>query len=218
MCGIGIHLANMGAELALLGPFFHPIVRRSNFLNPANGNMPGGIYQPTGVQFMIKMTQLICPCLSLIALPSSPDKVVPCVKYRGAVYIRRILDHPPIRVIVILQFLHDGQNRESASRYFHLILILRHEIFYRCSLIMDCSAILCMRGARIHQAGCNGCIGMGQAHATARTVYVRCQEISGAIRTERRQCLFMQSGSGNRFCIDGCYDRIRVRLISLSQN
>lgn len=33
-------------------------------------------------------------------------------------------------------------------------------------------------GARIHQAGCNGCIGMGQAPATEKTVYAQYQEIS----------------------------------------
>src|SRR5699024_4726703 len=51
-------------------------------------------------------------------------------------------------------------------------------------------ASLLQSGARLHQAGCNGCIGMGQAPASGQNSYVQHQETSQDAR-ERLKIVYI---------------------------
>ncbi|MDP2599342.1 MAG: aconitate hydratase [Deltaproteobacteria bacterium] len=102
----------------------------------------------------------------LIAMPSSPDKVVPVKKAAGEKISQAYIGssaNPGYRDFAVVAQIMKGkmahpevsfdvnptsrQILENLARDGHFIALLRS-------------------GARIHQAGCNGCIGMGQAPAT----------------------------------------------------
>ena len=54
------------------------------------------------------------------------------------------------------------------------------------NLVRDGHLLLLIHaGARIHQAGCNGCIGMGQAPATKRSACAPCRATSRAVPAPR---------------------------------
>ncbi len=104
----------------------------------------------------------------LIALPSSPGKVVPVVEVEGREIYQAYLGssaNPGFRDFAIPALMvEDRQVHPSVSFDVNptsrRILAQLSAEGYLGSLIRA--------GARIHQAGCNGCIGMGQAPATGR--------------------------------------------------
>lgn len=102
----------------------------------------------------------------LIALPSSPGKVVPVREVAGKEVFQCMIGssaNPGLRDFVIPALIVEGKqihprvsfdiNPTSRQILEHLI-----EKGYLQKLVRA--------GGRIHQAGCNGCIGMGQAPAT----------------------------------------------------
>jgi aconitate hydratase len=102
----------------------------------------------------------------LIAMPSSPGNVVPVREVAGAEIYQAYIgssanpgyrDFAVAAAIVAGQRIHDRVSLDinPSSRQ-----ILEN-------LVADCQILTLLRaGARLHQAGCNGCIGMGQAPAT----------------------------------------------------
>ena len=104
----------------------------------------------------------------LIACPSSPGNVVPVREVAGKPICQSMIGssaNPSMRDLAIAAMIiknHKAQDDVSfdinpASRQ---ILENLTSLGYLSFLIRS--------GARIHQAGCNGCIGMGQAPATGR--------------------------------------------------
>ncbi len=104
----------------------------------------------------------------LVALPSSPGNVVPVREVAGREIYQAMLGssaNPGLRDFAIAALIVDGKqvhDRVSfdvnpSSRQVQENLIE-----------MKLMSKLLRAGARIHQAGCNGCIGMGQAPATGR--------------------------------------------------
>lgn len=102
----------------------------------------------------------------LIALPSSPDKVVPVKEVAGQLINQSMVGssaNPGFRDFAIAAHIVSGQQVSNHVSFdinptSRQILQLLAETGYLDKLIRS--------GARIHQAGCNGCIGMGQAPAT----------------------------------------------------
>jgi aconitate hydratase len=104
----------------------------------------------------------------LIAMPSSPGKVVPVREVAGAEVFQCVIGssaNPGLRDFAITALIVDGkQTHERVS--FDVNPTSRQTLE-----TLDAEGYLLKlisAGARIHQAGCMGCIGMGQAPATDR--------------------------------------------------
>jgi aconitate hydratase len=104
----------------------------------------------------------------LIACPSSPDHVVPVREVAGrAIYQAYIGSsaNPGLRDFAMAALMVDGhQVHETVSFDINPTSRQILENLTQMGLLGK----LIRAGARLHQAGCNGCIGMGQAPATGR--------------------------------------------------
>lgn len=104
----------------------------------------------------------------LIAMPSSPDNVVPVREVAGQEIYQAYVGssaNPGYRDFAVVAKIVDGR-RVHPSVSFDVNPTSRQllENLIHDGLLM----MLVHAGARLHQAGCNGCIGMGQAPATDR--------------------------------------------------
>lgn len=104
----------------------------------------------------------------LIALPSSPGNVVPVSEVSGHEIYQAMIGssaNPGIRDFAIAALIADGgQVHDRVS----LDINPTSRQIVENLIEMKLLAKLFRAGGRIHQAGCNGCIGMGQAPATGR--------------------------------------------------
>jgi aconitate hydratase len=104
----------------------------------------------------------------LIALPSSPDKVVPVREVAGREIYQAYIGssaNPGLRDFAVPALMVDGhQVHERVSFDVNPTSRQMLENLAAMGLLQK----LIASGARIHQAGCNGCIGMGQAPATGK--------------------------------------------------
>ncbi|KJS33459.1 MAG: aconitate hydratase [Desulfatitalea sp. BRH_c12] len=104
----------------------------------------------------------------LIALPSSPGNVVPVREVAGREIYQSYIGssaNPGLRDFSVPAMMVDG--RQVHDRVSLDINPTSRQILE--NLVADHSLEKLIRsGARIHQAGCNGCIGMGQAPATGK--------------------------------------------------
>lgn len=104
----------------------------------------------------------------LIALPSSPGNVVPVSEVAGREIYQAYVGssaNPGLRDFAIAALIVDGK-RVHAGVSFDVNPTSRQILENLIQLGM--LGKLIHAGARLHQAGCNGCIGMGQAPATGR--------------------------------------------------
>ncbi len=104
----------------------------------------------------------------LIALPSSPDKVVPVREVAGREIYQAYVGssaNPGLRDFAVAAEIVAGK-QVAAQVSFDINPTSRQILENMVSLGL--LGKLIHAGARIHQAGCNGCIGMGQAPATGR--------------------------------------------------
>lgn len=102
----------------------------------------------------------------LIALPSSPGEVVPVREVEGAEIGQSYVGssaNPGYRDFAIAAAIVDG--RRVHDRVSFDINPTSRQILENLAHDGHLAALI-RAGARIHQAGCNGCIGMGQAPAT----------------------------------------------------
>jgi aconitate hydratase len=104
----------------------------------------------------------------LIACPSSPDNVVPVREVAGRDIYQAYIGssaNPGLRDFAVAALMVDGRQVHDAVS-FDVNPTSRQilENLIRMGLLTK----LIRAGARLHQAGCNGCIGMGQAPATGR--------------------------------------------------
>jgi len=104
----------------------------------------------------------------LIALPSSPGNVVPVEEVEGEEIYQAYLGssaNPGFRDFAVPALMVDG--RQVAPSVSFDVNPTSRQILE--NLVRDGYLEKLIRaGARIHQAGCNGCIGMGQAPASGR--------------------------------------------------
>jgi aconitate hydratase len=104
----------------------------------------------------------------LIACPSSPDHVVPVREVAGREIYQAYVGssaNPGLRDFAIAALMGDGKQVHDAVS-FDLNPTSR-QILENLTQ-MGLLGTLIRAGARLHQAGCNGCLGMGQAPATGR--------------------------------------------------
>ncbi|ADJ29556.1 aconitate hydratase [Nitrosococcus watsonii] len=104
----------------------------------------------------------------LIALPSSPGKVVPVREVAGREIYQTYIGssaNPGLRDFAIGALIVDG--KQVHDRVSFDINPTSRQILENL-ISLGLLEKLIRAGARLHQAGCNGCIGMGQAPATGR--------------------------------------------------
>jgi aconitate hydratase len=104
----------------------------------------------------------------LIACPTSPDNVVAVHEVAGKEIYQAYVGssaNPGLRDFAIAALMVDGKQVHAAVS-FDLNPTSRQIL--ENLIQMGLLAKLIRAGARLHQAGCNGCIGMGQAPATGR--------------------------------------------------
>jgi aconitate hydratase len=162
-------IANMGAELGATGTVFPSDDITRDFLTIqgrpedwiALSADEGATYDREDI---IDLSQLE----PLIALPSSPDHVVPVREVNGRSVSQAYI----------------GSSANPGYRDFAIAALMMRDKFVSPEVSYDINpasrnileeladegilADLIHAGARVHQAGCNGCIGMGQAPATGR--------------------------------------------------
>jgi aconitate hydratase len=104
----------------------------------------------------------------LIARPSSPGNVVPVREVAGEPVAQVVIGssaNPGLRDFAMVAAIVDG--RQTADTVSFDVNPTSREIFQDLTR-MGATLSLIGAGARIHQAGCMGCIGMGQAPAVGR--------------------------------------------------
>ena len=104
----------------------------------------------------------------LIALPSSPGNVVPVREVAGMEIYQSYIGssaNPGLRDFAIAALILDG--KQVHDRVSFDVNPTSRQILENM-IELDILQKLIRAGARLHQAGCGGCIGMGQAPATGR--------------------------------------------------
>lgn len=104
----------------------------------------------------------------LIACPSSPGNVVPVKEVAGKPIFQSMIGssaNPGMRDFAIAALIIDGQ--KSQDQVSLDINPTSRQILENLTSFGYLSSLI-RAGGRIHQAGCNGCIGMGQAPATGK--------------------------------------------------
>ncbi|MBX3708228.1 MAG: aconitate hydratase [Gammaproteobacteria bacterium] len=162
-------IANMGAELGATGTVFPSDKTTLQFLKlcgrehdwVALSSDKGAKYDKNDVIDLSKLEPLI-------ALPSSPGNVKPVYEVKGRDLYQAYIGssaNPGYRDFAISALMVKGK-QINANVSFDINPATRNmlEELAENGLLGD----LIHAGARIHQTGCNGCIGMGQAPATGR--------------------------------------------------
>jgi aconitate hydratase len=162
-------IANMGAELGATATVFPSDERLKEFLK-SQGREQDWVELKADANATydehdeIDLSQLE----PLIALPSSPDNVVPVREVAGREIYQAYVGssaNPGLRDFAIAAEIVAGKQVKPTVS-FDINPTSRQILENMVS--MGILAKLIHAGARIHQAGCNGCIGMGQAPATGR--------------------------------------------------
>lgn len=160
-------IANMGAELGASASVFPSDEETKRFLKMQNRVKD---YRPLQADLMAKYDEHdeieLDELEPLIALPSSPDKVVPVKEVEGRPIYQSMIGssaNPGFRDFMIAAKMLKGKTIHPNVSFD--INPTSRQILENLSK-KGYLADLIHAGARIHQAGCNGCIGMGQAPAT----------------------------------------------------
>jgi len=162
-------IANMGAELGATTTVFPSDEAVRDFLR-AEGRENDWIelVADEGAGYDIDEAIDLSQIEPLIARPSSPGNVVPVREVAGEEISQAVIGssaNPGLRDFAIAAAIVAG--RQTAPQVSFDINPTSREILADLTK-MGATVDLVMAGARIHQAGCMGCIGMGQAPATGR--------------------------------------------------
>jgi len=162
-------IANMGAELGATGTVFPSDGEIKRFLK-SQGREDDWIelVADEGAEYDLHDEIDLSSLVPLIAKPSSPGNVVPVEEVAGEPIYQAYIGssaNPGYRDFAVAAEIVKGKKVASgvsfdinpSSRQMLTDLVKNGHI-----------ASLLSAGARLHQAGCNGCIGMGQAPATGR--------------------------------------------------
>ncbi len=162
-------IANMGAELGATTSVFPSDQAVKSFLK-SQGR--AGAFQEIFADEDAKYDEYEEINLSelepLIALPSSPGNVVPVREVAGREIYQSYIGssaNPGLRDFAVAASIVDG--KQVYERVSFDINPTSRQILENM-IELGVLAKLIHAGARLHQAGCGGCIGMGQAPATGR--------------------------------------------------
>jgi aconitate hydratase len=162
-------IANMGAELGATTTVFPSDMAVQRFLT-SQGRAEAWVEITADADATYDADEEIdlSALEPLIACPSSPGNVVPVRDVAGRGIYQAYIGssaNPGLRDFAIAALMVDGkQVRDTVSLDINPTSRQILENLTRMGLL----AKLIRAGARLHQAGCNGCIGMGQAPATGR--------------------------------------------------
>jgi len=162
-------IANMGAELGATASVFPADEAVRDFLR-AEGRE--GDYRPLaaepGARYELTEEIDLAGLEPLIAMPTSPGNVVPVREVEGTRIGQVVIGssaNPGLRDYAVAAAMVKG--RQTSGRISFDVNPSSREVLQdmtRTGVTFD----LIAAGARIHQAGCLGCIGMGQAPAAGR--------------------------------------------------
>lgn len=162
-------VANMGAELGATGTVFPSDQATLNFLQAHDRSQDWReLSADADACYDLTETIDLATLELLIALPSSPGKVVPVREVVGRDLYQAYIGssaNPGYRDFAIAALMVKGKQIHPQVS-FDINPASRNilEELAQQGLLAD----LIHAGGRIHQAGCNGCIGMGQAPATGQ--------------------------------------------------
>ena len=161
-------IANMGAELGATSTVFPSDAEVRRFLKAQGREADWVALTAPGAAYDVHERLDLARLEPLIALPSSPGNVVPVREVAGQEIYQAYVgssanpgyrDFAVAAEIVRGKRVHDGVSFDVSPTSRQILE----------NLVQDGRLLaLIHAGARIHQAGCNGCIGMGQAPATGR--------------------------------------------------
>jgi len=162
-------LANLGTEMGATATVFPSDEETLRFLS-ARGREASWVplTAELGCGYDLEETLNLSNLEPLIALPSSPDKVVPVREIAGEPLHQAYIGssgNPGYRDFAVVAKMVRGRtiaegvslDVNPSSRQVLTALIREGHLEH----LVSC-------GARLHQTGCNGCIGMGQAPAVGR--------------------------------------------------
>ena len=160
-------IANMGAELGATTTVFPSDEAVLDFLRAEDREDDWiELVADDGAEYDIDEAIDLSELEPLIAKPSSPGNVVPVREVAGEKIAQVVIGssaNPGLRDFAIAAAMVEGR-QTSADVSFDINPTSR-EILTDLTK-MGATTSLVVGGARIHQAGCMGCIGMGQAPAT----------------------------------------------------
>jgi len=160
-------IGNMGAELGATSSIFPSDERTREFLmSQGRGNSWQPLAADEGAVYDAHDEIDLSALEPLIACPSSPDKVVPVREVAGIKVDQVIVGssvNSSYRDLMTVCRIMDGR-RVAPGVHFHINPGSRQVLE---NVAQDGGVLmLLMAGISIHQAGCLGCIGMGQAPGT----------------------------------------------------
>jgi aconitate hydratase len=159
-------IANMGAELGATTSVFPADEAVREFLH-AEGREEDFVelHADPGAEYDVSEHIDLCKLEPLIAKPSSPGNVVPVRQVAGEPVNQVVVGssaNPGLRDFAVVAAMVAGRQTNDAVSFD--VNPSSREIFEDLTR-MGATFELIAAGARIHQAGCMGCIGMGQAPA-----------------------------------------------------
>ncbi|ORV15299.1 aconitate hydratase [Mycobacterium celatum] len=162
-------IANMGAELGATTTVFPSDNAVREFLRAEDREDDWiELLADDGADYDVEDTIDLSKLEPLIAKPSSPGNVVPVREVAGEEISQVVIGssaNPGLRDFAIAAAMVAG--RQTAPQVSFDVNPTSRQILTDLTK-MGATAELVIAGARIHQAGCMGCIGMGQAPAVGR--------------------------------------------------
>ncbi len=162
-------ISNMGAELGATTSVFPSDDAVRNFLlQNGRENVFQKIIADEDAEYDMYEEINLSGLEPLIALPGSPGNVVPVSEVAGKEIYQSYIGssaNPGFRDFAVTALIVDG--KQAHDRVSLDINPSSRQILENLTATGFLQKLI-HSGARIHQAGCNGCIGMGQAPATGR--------------------------------------------------
>lgn len=162
-------IANMGAELGATGTVFPSDEKTLDFLRLQNREYDWiELKADKNATYDLHDEIDLSTLVPLIATPTSPGNVVPVSQVAGKPVYQTMVGssaNPGKRDFAIAAMIVD--RLKIHERVSFDVIPSSRQILQNLSH-MGYLEKLIAAGARIHQAGCNGCIGMGQAPATGK--------------------------------------------------
>jgi aconitate hydratase len=162
-------IANMGAELGATTTVFPSDTEVRRFMTAqARGDQWQPLAADRGAVFDIDEEIDLSALEPLIACPSSPGNVVPVRDVAGRDVYQVVIGssaNPGLRDFAVPSMMVRGRRTDP-----HVSFDVNPTSRQLLAELADRGWLgdLVAAGARVHQTGCNGCIGMGQAPATGR--------------------------------------------------
>jgi aconitate hydratase len=162
-------IANMGAELGATGSVFPSDDETRKFLRSQRREdawVP--LSADDGAEYEERDEIDLSALEPLVALPTSPGNVVPVRDVAGKEIYQAYVgssSNPALRDFATVAMIVDG--RQAHDRVSFDINPASRQVLENLAALGYLEKLI-HAGARIHQAGCNGCIGMGQAPATGK--------------------------------------------------